>query len=78
MGCGTLVAKKQFILGALEQQERLYLFDKNNAVYSHLIPFDLLKRVRRFIERKDNEQPTVPQEFRDRIAKVYHGFDLKN
>lgn len=47
-------------------------------MYSHRIPFELLKRVRRFIEGKDNEQPAVPQEFRDRIAKVYHGFDLKN
>lgn len=69
--------KKQFILGALEQQERLYLFDKNNAVYSHHVPFTLFKQVRLFIEGKANEEPTVPAEFKDRVAKVYHGFDLK-
>jgi coatomer subunit beta' len=69
--------KKQFILGALEQQERLYLFDKNNAVYSHRIPFGLLKQVRLFIEGKVNEEPEVPAQFKDRVAKVYHGFELK-
>lgn len=41
--------KKQFILGALEQQERIYLFDKNNSVYSHRIPFGLFKQLRLFI-----------------------------
>lgn len=47
--------KKQFILGALEQQERLYLFDKTNSVYSHYIPFELFKNVRLFIEGKGQE-----------------------
>lgn len=42
-------AKKQFILGALEQQQRLYLFDRNNSVYSHHIPFELLDQIYTFI-----------------------------
>ena len=68
--------KKQFILGALEQQERLYLFDRNNQVYSHHVPFQLFRQVRLFIEGKAQE-PEIPKELRDRIAKCYHGFDLK-
>jgi hypothetical protein len=44
--------KKQFILGALEQQERLYLFDKSNNVYSHYIPFDLFKQVKNYVMGK--------------------------
>ena len=35
----TNAEKKQFILGALPQQQRIYLFDRNNNVYSHKIPF---------------------------------------
>jgi hypothetical protein len=45
----TNAEKKQFILGALDQQERLYLFDRNNAVYSHHIPFELFNQVRNFV-----------------------------
>ena len=44
--------KKQFILGALEQQERLYLFDNNNGVYSHRIPFELLDQIKNYIDGK--------------------------
>lgn len=33
--------KKKFILGLIEQQNRLYLFDKNNSLYSLYIPFKL-------------------------------------
>lgn len=42
--------KKQFILGALDQQERLYLFDKTNSVYSHYVPFELFKQVSNFVQ----------------------------
>lgn len=31
--------KKQFILGGVEQQHRLYLFDRNNHIYSLYVPF---------------------------------------
>lgn len=41
--------KKQFILGALDQQERLYLFDRNNNVYSHRLPFELFNQIRSFV-----------------------------
>jgi hypothetical protein len=41
--------KKQFILGAIDQQERLYLFDRNNNVYSHRLPFELFNQIRIFI-----------------------------
>lgn len=44
--------KKQFILGVLEQQQRLYLFDKTNSVYSHSVPFEVFKQVLLFIQGK--------------------------
>jgi hypothetical protein len=69
--------KKQFILGALEQQQRLYLFDRNNSVYSHFVPFSLLNEVFSFISGTAKREPEIPQSFRDRIAKYYHAFDFK-
>ena len=53
----TNAEKKQFILGAIENQERLYLFDKTTSVYSHFIPFQMLNKVVQFIEKKTNEGP---------------------
>lgn len=41
--------KKQFILGALEQQQRIYLFDRSNSVYSHYIPFELFTQIYQFV-----------------------------
>ena len=69
--------KKQFILGALDQQERLYLFDRNNNVYSHRLPFDLFNQIRSFVMGTAKAEPEIPAHFRDRVAKFYHAFDLK-
>ena len=69
--------KKQFILGALDQQERLYLFDNNNGVYSHRIPFELFNQIKLYIEGKSKNEPEISAEFKDRVAKYYHAFDLK-
>ena len=41
--------KKQFILGALEQQNRLYMFDRNNSLYSIHIDFAILKALVAYI-----------------------------
>lgn len=49
--------KKQFILGALPQQQRIYLFDRNNNVYSHFIPFELLNSVYDFISGNAKKEP---------------------
>ena len=68
--------KKQFILGALPQQQRLYLFDRNRELYSHLVPFELMSQVRQFISGERNE-PQVAEPFRNRIAKCYHAFTLR-
>ena len=37
--------KKKYILGIVEQQNRLYLFDKSNSIYSLEIPFELFKHM---------------------------------
>lgn len=49
--------KKQYILGALEQQQRLYLFDRNNTVYSHHIPFELFDQVYAFVSGGAKNEP---------------------
>lgn len=41
--------KKQFILGGVEQQGRLYLFDRTNAVYSLYVPFEVINNVAKFV-----------------------------
>ncbi len=69
--------KKQFILGALEQQNRLYLFDRNNSVYSHHIPFELLNHIYSFILGMAKSEPEIPEVFRDRVAKFYHAFEFR-
>ena len=69
--------KKQFILGALEQQQRIYLSDRNNNVYSHHIPFGLLNDIYDFISGVAKSEPEIPVDFRDRVAKYYHSFDYK-
>ncbi len=52
--------KKQFILGALEQQQRLYLFDRNNHVYSHRLPFALFNHIRDFVMGTNKAEPEIP------------------
>ena len=42
--------KKQFILGALEQQQRIYLFDRNNNLFSHAVSFEVLDKVYDFVQ----------------------------
>jgi hypothetical protein len=69
--------KKQFILGALPQQQRLYLFDRNNSVYSHHIPFELLNQVYGFISGGIKNEPEIPAAFKDRVAKYFHAFELR-
>ena len=69
--------KKQFILGALSQQQRIYLFDRNNNVYSHHIPFELFDQIYAYVSGSAKKEPEIPQAFRDRVAKYYHAFDLK-
>jgi coatomer subunit beta' len=69
--------KKQFILGALPQQQRIYLFDRNNHVYSHHIPFELFDAVYSFVSGTAKQEPEIPSKFKDRVAKYYHAFDLK-
>ena len=73
----TNADKKQFILGALPQQDRLYLFDKSNSLYSHHVPFALFTEVRKFVVGRYEKQPEVPPAFSNRVAKCYHNFGLK-
>ena len=53
----TNAEKKQFILGALPQQQRLYLFDRNNKVYSHHIPFELFDEIFAFVSGTAKKEP---------------------
>ena len=49
--------KKQFILGGVEQQNRLYLFDRSNSIYSLYIPFEMINNVSKFISGTVKVEP---------------------
>lgn len=68
--------KKLFILGAIEQQSRLYLFGRNNHIHSLYVPFDLFKNVYKFVIGQSKAEPEVPEVFKNRVAKCYHAFGL--
>ncbi len=49
--------KKQFILGGVEQQNRLYLFDRTNSIYSLYIPFEMINSVAKFVSGQLKAEP---------------------
>ena len=53
----TNADKKQFILGAVPQQNRIYLFDRTNSLYSHSVPFQLFAEVKHFVKGRHQKQP---------------------
>jgi coatomer subunit beta' len=44
--------KKRFIIGSIEQHNRIYTFDKHYHVYGHEIPFELIQRLSDISEGK--------------------------
>lgn len=43
----------------MEQQNRLYLFDKSNNVYSLYVPFEMFKNVVSFISNTNNNNKVI-------------------
>lgn len=52
--------KKKYILGFIEQQNRLYLFDKNNSIFSININFQLFHKMVLYIAKKE-QLPEIPE-----------------
>jgi hypothetical protein len=52
------------------------MFDRSNSIYSLYIPFEMINNVSRFVSGQLKVEPEIPEEFRNRIAKCYHSFNL--
>lgn len=71
--------KRRFIIGSIEQHNRIYCFDKHYHVYGHEVPFELINILSSVAEGKVKSirQEDVLPEYRDRVAKFLDAFDLK-
>lgn len=71
--------KRRFIVGSIEQHNRIYCFDKHYHVYGHEVPFELIGKLGKIAEGKikDLGVEEVLPEYRDRVAKFLDTFDLR-
>ena len=42
-------------MGSIENHNRIYCFDKNNHVFGHEVPIELIKKMERVAEGKTDE-----------------------
>lgn len=73
--------KNKFILGYLANQNRLYLVDKNNHIYSYELPLVVIKYQAFMIEDEIDEAEVIlakiPSQYIDRVAKFLDSLELK-
>lgn len=66
--------KKKFILGSIEQQKRLYFFDKTYNIYSLEVDFKFFTTIGEFVEGKGSLPTEIPEELKDTVARILNEF----
>lgn len=71
--------KRQLVIGAVEQQNRMFAIDKNYHMFSYELPFGLAKSLSQVASGKNVELDAedILPEYRDRTAKFLDAFGLK-
>lgn len=73
--------KNKFILGYLANQNRLYLADKNNYVFSYELPLVVIKYQAHMIEDEYEEAEAllekIPETYIDKVAKFLDSLEMK-